>query len=322
MDMESVPVVDHGRSKPQVDHLLTFYKVAALGSISAAADELGVSQPAISVQMRNLANAVGEPILRRYKGGIALTPIGRSLLPYATQLVKSYRSTLDYVDSLRAMMSGSISIASSNTIAAHLLPSLIASFSAIYPDIGLVISTTNSQGVVDGIRELHADLGFIEGPVRDVDSTWDSYTIGHDSVVLVFSDAHQELVRSMSVIEMLTKLPFVFREKGSGTRQVVEMLFESMDIAPRMVIELAGTEAVREAVLSGIGASLLSSLSVRREVEMGYLHQVDLDFDELKREFTLLVPSQDYRTRAVNAFVDCALLGRPTNSSDRIVESR
>ena len=307
MNSESVSFREILASKPQMDHLMTFYRVATLGSISAAAEELGVSQPAVSVQMRNLSNAVGEPILRRYKGGITLTPVGKALFPYATQLVKSYRSTLDYVDSLKLMMSGSISIASSNTVAAHLLPSLIAMFHARYAEIGMSISTTNSQGVVDAIRDLHADVGFIEGPVRDVDPSWDSITIGHDSVVLVYSSMYRERVSSLSVLEMLTTLPFVFREEGSGTRQVVEMLFNSLGVKPLSVIELAGTEAVREAVLSGIGASLLSSFSVRREVEMGYLEQVTLDFQGLKREFKLLVPSGDYRTRAVNAFVNCAI---------------
>ncbi len=307
MSLDSRSFSDGSGNKPQIDHLLTFYKVASLGSISAAADELGVSQPAVSVQMRNLSNWVGEPILRRYKGGITLTPIGRSLLPYAAQLVKCYRSTMDFVESLKSMMSGSISIASSNTIAAHLLPGLIATFSRRYAEIGMVISTTHSQGVVDSIRDLHADVGFIEGPVRDVDPTWEAITIGHDSVVLVYNKSYEEQVASMSVTQVLSQLPFVFREKGSATREVVEMLFSSLGFKPSSVIELAGTEAVREAVLSGIGVSLLSSLSVRREVEMGYLHQVNLNFEGLDRKFTLLVPANDHRTRAVNAFIDCVV---------------
>ena len=307
-------------TKPQLDQLLTFHKVALLGSISAAADDLGLSQPAISVQMRNLATAIGEPILKRYKGGVTLTPVGKSLLPYASQLVRLYGSTCDFVDSLRAMLTGSISIASSNTIAAHLLPSFLANFNSRYPEIGLSVAATNSQGVVGALRNLEADVGFIEGPVRDMESTFETHVIGGDSLVLVYGENLKERALGMTPIEMLGSLPLVFRERGSGTRKVVEDVLESLAIKPNMVLELAGTEAVKEAVLSGIGASVLSSLAVRREVDMGYLSQVDLGFPGLTRDFCLVIPIGEHRSRTVEAFAE-EVVGPARSANPSIRES-
>ena len=293
--------------RPQLDQLLTFHKVATLGSISAAADDLGLSQPAVSVQMRNLAIAIGEPLLKRFKGGVALTAVGKALLPYASQLTRSYSSTCDFVDSLRSMLSGSIAIASSNTIAAHLLPQFLANFNGRYPEIGLSVTATNSHGVVEDLRNLSADVGFIEGPVRDLEGGLHSYVIGRDSLVLVFSEQYAAETEGMSPAELLGYLPLIFRERGSGTRKVAEDVLESLGVKPNKVLELAGTEAVKEAVVSGIGASLLSSLVVKREVEMGYLRKIDLDLEGLRREFRLVVPGEEHRSRAVDAFVEDVL---------------
>ncbi len=290
--------------RPQLDQLLTFHKVATLGSISAAADELGLSQPAVSVQMRNLAAAIGEPILKRFKGGVTLTAVGKALLPYATQLTRSYGTACDFVDSLRSMLNGSISISSSNTIAAHLLPRFLANFNARYPDIGLSVKATNSQGVVEDLRNLRADIGFIEGPVRELEAGLESYVIGRDSLVLVFGEQYASETEGMSPAELLGYLPLIFRERGSGTRKVAEDVLDSLGVRPNKVLELAGTEGVKEAVVSGIGASLLSSLVVKREVEMGYLRMIDLDLEGLKREFRLVVPGEEHRSRAVVAFVE------------------
>ncbi|MDA8102174.1 MAG: LysR family transcriptional regulator [Nitrospiraceae bacterium] len=295
--------------RPQLDQLLTFHKVATLGSISAAADEMGLSQPAISVQMRNLATAIGEPILQRHKGGVALTPAGRALVPYAANLAKSYASTCDFVDSLRSLLTGSISIASSNTIAAHLLPGFVARFIAVHPDITLSVSATNSQGVIDGIRSLTADVGFVEGPVREFGEDLETYVIGGDSLVLVYSESFAQASNSLSPAELVAQLPFIFREHGSGTRRVSEEALGSLGVTPHKVLELAGTEAVKEAVVDGYGVALLSSLVVKREVEMGYLHQLDLGLEELRRNFCMVLPANEQRSRALEAFVGTVLQG-------------
>ncbi|MDA8261744.1 MAG: LysR family transcriptional regulator [Actinomycetota bacterium] len=294
-------------ARPQLDQLLTFHKVATLGSISAAADEMGLSQPAISVQMRNLATAIGEPILRRHKGGVALTPAGRALVPYVAGLARSYASTCDFVDSLRSLLTGSISIASSNTVAAHLLPGYVARFVELHPDITLSVAATNSQGVVDAIRSLSADVGFVEGPIKEFGEDLESYVIGGDSLVLVYAESFAHEPGSLSPAELVAKLPFIFREHGSGTRKVSEDALGALGVTPHKVLELAGTEAVKEAVVDGLGVALLSSLVVKREVEMGYLHQLDLGLQELKRNFCMVLPVTEQRSRAVDAFVGAVL---------------
>lgn len=167
------------------EHLLTFARVARLGSLSAAAEELYLTQPAVSHQLKLLTHAVGEPLFRRHRTGVHLTAAGEGLLPHAQALARALEGAQHYVQELRGLERGVLSVAASSTIAAALLPRVLTAFHSQYPEVTFQVRQGNTREVLDALQSGQVELALIEGPPGPLGPHLQARAFGEDELILV-----------------------------------------------------------------------------------------------------------------------------------------
>ena len=285
------------------DHLLTFIRVARLGNLSAAAGELHLTQPAVSNQIKLLTQAVGEPLLTRHRYGVRLTPVGEGLLPYAVATSRALEGARQYATDLHGLDLGTLNIAASSTIAATILPGVLATYHARFPNVVLHVQQGNTQDVMDLLLAQKCELALIEGPVSGLPIDLKQQVFRRDTLRLVVAPGHPVAARTTLSPDNLTGLGVVWREPGSGTREVAKAALEQAGIQTREVLTLTGTEAVKEAVMTGLGVSFLSELSVRRDVEAGRLVCPALSLPGLERDLSIVSADEELLSRAVRVFL-------------------
>ncbi|TAL56517.1 LysR family transcriptional regulator [Pandoraea sp.] len=285
------------------DQLLTFATVAELGNISHAAEALHLSQPAVSGQLRLLQEEFGEPLYRRDGRGIRLTATGQQLAAYAGKLRQDYRQILAYRNALRGLETGTLRLGASTTPASYLLPYLIAEFHQRYPAVSIDVIDGNTTEIVELLPTL--DIGFIEGPIPPSLGPDIAIRPWHEDEVVAIARADHPLARQYpdgAALKQLAAYPLVQRESGSGVRQLVERAFAVAGLEPRVALDLAGVEGVKEAVRAGMGIGFVSAMSMRHEDDVLATLRVDPPLG-LKRLLTALVPHADMPTRTAQRFL-------------------
>ena len=293
----------------QAEHLLTFARVARLGSVSAAAAEMGVTQPAVSAQLRLLVGAVGEPLFARHRHGVRLTAAGEGLLPHAEAVVRALDGAGAYAEELRGVAAGRLAIAATGTPAAHVLPPMLGAFHTRHPRIELSLRSGNSDQVLAMVGRGEVELGLVEGPLESLPPGLEAEPLMRDRLVLAVPRDHPLAGREVRPVD-LDALPLIWRERGSGTREVAQRALRQAGIRIREGLELMGAEAIREAVVSGLGVAFLSHLTVARDVMAGHLAEARVDLPGLTRDLALVRRPDEVLSRAAKRFLDeeCAPL--------------
>ncbi|GGO26263.1 LysR family transcriptional regulator [Deinococcus humi] len=291
------------------EHLLTFVRVARHGNLSAAAVELNLTQPAVSNQIKLLTQAVGEPLLTRHRYGVRLTPTGQGLLPHAVAAERALIGATRYAADLRGLETGTLNIAASSTIAAALLPEVLAQYHARFPGVTLRVQQGNTQEVLAALMGGACELALIEGAAGALPADLTRRTFARDTLRLVVAPQHPLAQHQALTSAHLSGLGLVWRELGSGTREVAWAALERAGIVTQDVLTLTGSEAVKEAVISGLGAAFLSELIVRRELASGVLVGPRVHLPGLSRNLEVVSASPELLSSAVQVFVT---LLRPT----------
>ncbi len=249
------------RLDPQL--LSTWAVVARCGSINAAAGALRVTQPAISNQLKRLADWFGEPLYRRHGRGITLTPAGSRLL----RLAQQFEAVLGEAEALRSdiqgFLQGSLVIAASQTNAEFLLVRALAAFQRAYPGVSVRLHAGNSEQARQ--RMGVADLVFVEdSSMGNASDDLVSTPLMESEIQLLLHPDHPLNRRPPAERIALAELagqPLVWREPGSGMRDRVESAFRGAGMAPEVLYEFSGATAVREAVRWGLGLGFVSALA-------------------------------------------------------------
>lgn len=292
------------------DQLLTFATVAELGSISRAAEELHLSQPAVSGQLRLLQHDFGQPLYRRAGRGIRLTATGEQLAGIARQLRHNYERARQFRDAIAGLQAGSLAIGASTTPASYLLPYVIADFRQRHPLVSLTLSDGNSREILDALALF--DIAFVEGIIpTDLPPDVAVWSWRRDEVVAVVPAGHPLARRqppgppqpgSPGVsIGDLAQHPLVMRETGSGVRHQVTQAFEAAGRAMHIAFELAGVEGVKEAVRAGLGVGFVSAMAMRHDHSLVALH-IDPPRG-IGRDINVLVPHADALGAPARAFL-------------------
>lgn len=288
----------------QPEALLSFAAVARLGSVTAAAQERHLSQPALSAQLKHLTAAVGEPLLQRHRSGMRLTAAGEALLPHALELARALDGARQFAEGHRGLQTGHLRIAASNTLAAYILPAALQAFHQTYPGVQLQVRSSNSGEALSQLWGGDADLAMIEGLLGDLPAGMRAQQLGGDRLRLVLLASHPLAQPRLGRSE-LARLPLIQRETGSGTREVAERALHAAGLAVSPLLELAGNEAVKEAVLTGLGGAFLSEYCVRRELEGGLLVSPEVPLQGLERAFHVVFPAAP--TLATTRFLEAAM---------------
>ena len=270
--------------------LRVFVTAARTLSFSKCAAALNITQPAVSRHIGELEAQYGMPLFTRGTSGVALTKAGGLLLSHAEGLLSAYQK-MDYdMELLSQTSQGRLSIGASTTIAMYLLPPVLASFMELSGGVEVSMLSGNSENVEQWLRDGTVDIGFVENASR---RPWLHYEpLMADELVLVAGTQGRYGTLESVTPEELRGLPLVLREKGSGTREIIERTLSRRGIRVddlNVVIELSSTEAIKSFVRSSDTLAIVSVIALHRELADGSLRIVDIDGVDMPREFATAV---------------------------------
>ena len=270
--------------------LRVFVTAARTLSFSKCAAALNITQPAVSRHIGELEARYGMPLFSRGASGVTLTKAGELLLSHAERLLSAYQK-MDYdMDLLSQTSQGRLSIGASTTIAMYLLPPVLAAFMERSGGVEVSMLSGNSENVEQWLRDGTVDIGFVENASR---RPWLHYEpLMADELVLVAGTQGRYGTLESVTPEELRGLPLVLREKGSGTREIIERALNRRGIRVddlNVVIELSSTEAIKSFVRSSDTLAIVSVIALHRELADGSLRIVDIDGVDMPREFATAV---------------------------------
>lgn len=287
------------------DHKLkVFCTVAETKSFSKTSEIIHLTQPAVSLQIQALEEIYETKLFDRSSSTVTLTPAGEILYKYAKEILGLYASVEKVIGEITGLVKGSISIGASSTIGNYLLPGVITDFKKAHLKIKIHLLVGNTKRVVDMLNSGSIDVGLVEGEVSRQKMVVEKLI--PDELLLVVPAHHPWAKKKDISISELTKEPFIFREGGSGTRQMIEMFLSKYGISPnnmKVAMVLGSTEAIKEAVENGLGVSILSRWAVRKELKYGTLQLLRLKEERVNRDFSLIVNKSSVSSHAVDEFL-------------------
>jgi len=277
------------RTKADLDlhKLEIFYWVAELGSFSQAAELFSLRQPTVSAHIQELEKSLGGKLLYRVRGRISLTPLGQLMIERARNLLAFKRETLGAVEQFRGTLSGELWVGGSNIPGEYLLPQKLGAFVNKYPDVKPILRIGDSSSIVEDLLDGKVELGFVGVRISDArlcfEKIWD------DEMVLAVGKEHPWRKHRYVNLTELRSQRFISRERGSGTlgsfRQIINESGERPEDLLRISMELGSTEAVKQAVMAGFGISILSRISIRRELGQRTIIAVPIRGLKMQRDF-------------------------------------
>lgn len=286
-----------------LEQLRIFVAVAEREHATRAAQDLNLTQSAVSTAVANLEARYATKLFDRVGRRIVLTEAGRVFLNEARAVLARASAAETVLADLAGMKKGKLSLAASQTVAAYWLPPLIHRYRQRFPGVSVTLAIANTENVAGMIHNGAADIGVVEGEIDD--PALKVATVAEDDMVLVVSGDHPWAGRKSVSVRDLTAAAWVLREPGSGTRSVLEHVLETADLTTddlNIAIELSSNEAVRTAVEAGAGATVLSRFVASSGLLSGAL--VEVDFPLPARKFFSLRHKERHVTNAAAAFIE------------------
>lgn len=287
-----------------LNHLAIFHAVALAGGISAGAGRLHISQSAVSKQLSDFEHHLGTVLFERLPRGVRLTEAGKLLLGYANRIFSLEKEAAQALGDLHALRRGRVAIGASRTIGGYLLPTVLAQFNRLHPEIELSLEVANTSTIQAMLLEGTINVGFTEGLARDDALTFSVFT--EDELVLIAApgDPLAQLAQHAPLtVDTLRDLPLLVREPGSGTRAVTEQGLAAHGIVPHAVMTLASTEAIKRTVAAGMGYAFVSALAVGIELKAGLLQVLPVAGLTLRRPLHQLLLNGSWISPPVGAFL-------------------
>lgn len=287
------------------DHKLkVFCTVAETKSFSKTSEIIHLTQPAVSLQIQALEEIYETKLFDRSSSTVTLTPAGEILYKYAKEILGLYANVEKVIGDITGLVKGSISIGASSTIGNYLLPGVITDFKKTHLKIKIHLLVGNTKRVVDMLNSGSIDVGLVEGEVSRQKMVVEKLI--PDELMIVVPSHHPWAKKKDIPISELTKEPFILREGGSGTRQMIEMFLSKYGISPnnmKVAMVLGSTEAIKEAVENGLGVSILSRWAVRKELKYGTLQLLRIKEERVNRDFSLIINKSSVSSHAVDEFL-------------------
>jgi DNA-binding transcriptional LysR family regulator len=269
--------------------IVVFRAVAEQLSFRKAAEELYLTQPAVSLQIKALEEDLGVQLFDRTGAHITLTNAGRVLLDYAIRVNSLLVEAEHEIGALSGEHAGQLALGASTTIAQYVLPRLLGEFCKDHPRVYPTLISGNTEHIVEAVEKQKIALGFIEGPARSRDVKTEPFL--QDELVLIVSAAHEWAERAYVSSTELASIPLLMRERGSGTRHVIEMALERQGVkrsSLHIVMELDSTEAIKSAVEAGLGVGFVSRWAIAKDLRLDNSFRiVEVEGLNVKRDFVV-----------------------------------
>jgi len=279
--------------------LRIFEAVARYQGLTRAAEALKITQPAVSMQIRELEAHAGLPLLERSGRGVKLTPAGEEVLRYAHAARRAQQDVEDALARLRGLKAGRIAIAVVST-AKYFAPKLLARFSRAHPDVELRLLVNNREAVVRLLIANDVDLALMGTPPAQVEAVATPFA-PHPLVVIAHPD-HELAGKRRVPLEALRKETFLVREPGSGTRGAMERFFAEHGFVPKASLEIGTNETIKQAVMAGMGLGFVSLHAIGLELKTRQLIVLRVEGLPVVREWNVVHRRDKRLSPAAEAF--------------------
>lgn len=243
--------------------LKIFTRIAQLGSITKAAEELHLSQPALSIQLRNFQDQFDIPLTEIVGKKLYLTDFGQEILAYAERILDQAGAMDDVVQSYKGQLTGKLKIAVVST-GKYVMPYLLTDFLNAHPAITLELDVTNKEKVIESLEQNSIDFALVSLVPGHLKT--ESIPIVKNTMHLIGAYESKKSQMELSINE-LQQLPWIFREQGSGTRQMMERFLSQRHISVQKMLELTSNEAVKQAIMANLGYSIMPLIGIKNELK-------------------------------------------------------
>jgi LysR family transcriptional regulator, transcriptional activator of the cysJI operon len=259
----------------------TFTIVAKYGSISIAGEEVHLTQPAVTKQVKYLEELYGMKLFER-GSKLKLTEAGKMVLVYAHQLLNTYNESLQAISENGERVQGTLKFGSNLTLGIYVLPKLMGHFLDLYPEVKPDVFLHNTENIVRAIKQKAVNFGFISADIKEPQIQ--RHVFYEDRITIVAGKPLGLNAKTVGWNE-LQRLPFIMRERGSDIRETVEQWLKDRTIRLQPRMELNNTEAIKECVRCGIGFSCLPRCSVEEDLRLGCLQEIHAPYFEPVQKF-------------------------------------
>ncbi len=284
--------------------LKVFESAARLLSFTRASEELFLTQPAVSMQVRQLEDEVGLSLFEKLGKKVHLTEAGRELYQYTRAIFQELEEVEEVLESMKGVKKGRLDIAVASTVN-YFAPRLLAAFSRHYPGIRLTIEATNRKNLIRLLESNQKDLVLMGKPPEQLDLEFEPFM---DNPLVVIAPPKHPLVGKTNIpLERLADETFVIREPGSGTRGAMERFFADQNLRIRTGLQMTRNEAIKQAVRVGLGLSVVSLHSLELELETGRLVVLQVEGFPIRRRWYIVHRRGKRLSPAARAFRDFLL---------------
>lgn len=286
-------------------HQLKVFEAAARhGSFTRAAEELFLTQPTVSMQVKQLAKAVGLPLFEQIGKRLYLTDAGRELLATCREIFDRLAQFEMTVANLKGVKAGQLRLAVITT-AKYVVPRLLGPFCQLYPGIDVSLQVTNHEIIMERFSQNLDDLYIISQSPDNFDAIMHPFL--ENPLVVLAPSNHRLAFQKNIPLESLAGEPFIMREPGSGTRQAVQKLFDKHEISVKVKLELGSNEAIKQAIAGGLGISVLSRHTMALEAKNSQLTILNVEGFPIERYWYVVYPSGKQLSVVARTFFDYLL---------------
>jgi LysR family transcriptional regulator, low CO2-responsive transcriptional regulator len=288
--------------------LRIFLAVARHNSFARAAEDLHLSPPTLSLQVKQLAETVGQPLFEQLGKRIFLTAAGETLAEACQDIEMRMERLSQDLAALQGVERGSFKLAILTTVK-YTVPKLLGGFCAAHPGIDVAMVVGNRENLLQRLANNQDDLYIMGQPPEGLDLVCEDFA--DNPLVLVAPPEHPLVGQKRIAPQRLAQEPFIMREPGSGTRLTAEKFFTSQGFSPINRLEVGSNEAIKQTVAGGLGLAVLSSTTVVSELALGELVQLDVQGFPLIRRWHVVYPRGKRLSAATLAFKDWLFQHRP-----------
>ncbi|MEH2071816.1 MAG: LysR substrate-binding domain-containing protein [Nostoc sp.] len=284
-------------------HQLKVFEAAARhSSFTRAAEELFLTQPTVSMQIKQLTKSVGLPLFEQVGKRLYLTEAGRELFATCRQIFDNIAQFEMKVADLKGLKQGQLRLAVITT-AKYFIPRLLGRFCELYPGIDISLQVTNHEQILERMTQNLDDLYIMSQIPENMDITCQPFL---ENPLIVFAPINHRLSREKNIpIQRLAEEPFIMREPGSGTRRAVQSLFDEQEVKVKVKLELGSNEAIKQAIVGGLGISVLSRHTLL--LDAAEFSILDVQYFPIKRDWYMVYPSGKQLSIVARAYYDYLL---------------
>lgn len=281
-----------------LNQLRVFLKIVETESVTKAAEELHLTQPAVSIQLKNFQDQFDIPLTEVVGRKIYITDFGREIAGSASEILQLAQTIQYKTQAFKGQLSGRLNISTVST-GKYVMPYFLSGFIKTHAGVELRMDVTNKSRVIENLEKNEVDFALVS--VMPENILVEKIDLLENRLFLV-SGPHEKVKKNLPVKEVFSHIPLIFRERGSGTRQTMEKFMERHQLTYGKKLELTSNEAVKQAVIAGLGFSIMPLIGIRNELAAGQLKIVPVKGLPIKTMWRLIWPKGKKHSPVAMAF--------------------